>query len=229
VRHILTGYDHLVFLAGLLLAAGTARKLVVALTAFTVAHAVSLALVVIGGVHAPPSIVEPLIAASIAWVGVENLLRERRRATLLVVFGFGLIHGFGFAGALIELGFGKSVTDVATALLSFNGGVEAGQLAAAAAMAPLVWMIRRRPRWQAIQATGMRRVDRDGGRGWLLERCSVPNPSADFSAGHPVWRRCSSLTYSRYARSRALPAGRRLRQIVTAWTRDTSVASIGFS
>ena len=82
VRHILSGYDHLVFLAGLLLAARTVRELVVALTAFTAAHSVSLALVVIGGVHAPPSIVEPLIAASIAWVGVENLLRGRRGAPL---------------------------------------------------------------------------------------------------------------------------------------------------
>ena len=173
VRHILAGYDHLVFLAGLLLAAGTARKLVVALTAFTVAHAVSLALVVIGGVHVPPSIVEPLIAASIAWVGVENLLRERRRAPWLVVFGFGLIHGFGFAGALIELGFGTSVTDVATALVSFNAGVEAGQLVAAAAMAPFVWMIRRRPRWQAIlQPVCAAAIVMAGGY-WLFERLWV--------------------------------------------------------
>src|SRR5262249_23635587 len=70
VRHILSGYDHLVFLAGLILAACTLRELLIALTAFTAAHSVSLALVVAGGVHAPSSIVEPLIAASIAWVGV---------------------------------------------------------------------------------------------------------------------------------------------------------------
>ena len=137
------------FLAGLILAARTVRELVVALTAFTAAHSLSLALVVVGGVHAPPSIVEPLIAASIAWVGVENLLRGRGRSRWLVVFGFGLIHGFGFAGALIELGFGSSATGVALALLSFNVGVEAGQLAAAAAMLPLVWMMRSRPLWQA--------------------------------------------------------------------------------
>ena len=73
------------------------RELVVALTAFTAAHSVTLALVVIGGIHAPASIVEPLIAASIAWVGLENLLHGQHGARWLVVFGFGLIHGFGFA------------------------------------------------------------------------------------------------------------------------------------
>ena len=82
VRHILSGYDHLVFLAGLLLAARTVRELVVALTAFTAAHSVSLALVVIGGIHAPASIVEPLIAASIAWVGLENLPARAARRPL---------------------------------------------------------------------------------------------------------------------------------------------------
>ena len=97
-HHTLSGYDHLLFLAGLFLAACTVRELVVLLTAFTIAHSISLALVVIGGVHLPSSIVEPLIAASIAWVGVENLVRDGRRGSWLVVFGFGLIHGFGFAG-----------------------------------------------------------------------------------------------------------------------------------
>src|SRR6185437_3327738 len=102
ISHILSGYDHLVFLAGLILAARTVRELLVALTAFTAAHSLSLALVVAGGVHAPPSIVEPLIAASIAWVGIENLLRDRSGSRWWVVFGFGLVHGFGFAGALLE-------------------------------------------------------------------------------------------------------------------------------
>ena len=142
VRHILSGYDHLLFLAGLLLAARSARELAVALTAFTAAHSVSLALVVAGGVHAPPSIVEPLIAASIAWVGLENLVRGGHGARWVIVFGFGLIHGFGFAGALLELGLGTSTRQIATALLSFNAGVEVGQLAVAGALLPLVWMMR---------------------------------------------------------------------------------------
>ena len=172
VRHILTGYDHLVFLAGLILAACTLRELLVALTAFTIAHSVSLALVVVGGVHAPPSIVEPLIAASIAWIGIDNLLRNSPRPRWLLVFGVGLIHGFGFAGALIELGFGSSIADVATALISFNGGVEAGQLAAAATMLPLVWAIRSRPAWQARLRPVCSLLIALAGGYWFIQRLS---------------------------------------------------------
>lgn len=181
VHHILTGYDHLVFLAGLILAACTFRQLLIALTAFTAAHSVSLALVVIAGLRAPSSIVEPLIAASIAWVGLENLLRERPRTPRLaslapdrarwfVVFGFGLIHGFGFADALIDLGFGTSIADVAMALLSFNGGVEVGQLAAAAAMLPLVWLLRSRPTWHSRLVPVCSLLITVAGGYWLLVR-----------------------------------------------------------
>jgi hypothetical protein len=88
----------------LILAARTVRDVLVSLTAFTAAHSLSLALVVIGGIHASASLVEPLIAASIVWVGLENLVRGGSRSRWPLVFGFGLIHGFGFAGALIELG-----------------------------------------------------------------------------------------------------------------------------
>lgn len=172
IHHILTGYDHLVFLAGLMLAACTFRQLLVALTAFTAAHSLSLALVVIAGIRAPSSVVEPLIAASIAWVGVENLLRHRQGTRWIVVFAFGLIHGFGFADALIELGFGTSLADVATALISFNGGVEIGQVAAAAAMLPLVWMIRWRPAWQSRLVPACSLLITVAGGYWLFERLS---------------------------------------------------------
>jgi hydrogenase/urease accessory protein HupE len=77
IRHILSGYDHLVFVAGLLLSARSLRELAIALTAFTAAHSVSLTLVVFGGFHRASSIVEPLIAASIAWVGLENLMQRK--------------------------------------------------------------------------------------------------------------------------------------------------------
>jgi hydrogenase/urease accessory protein HupE len=170
VRHILAGYDHLVFLAGLLLAARAVRELVVALTAFTAAHSVSLALTVIGGVHAPVWIVEPLIAASIAWVGLENLLQRRSCASRVVVFGFGLIHGFGFAGALMELGFGSSAAEMALALISFNFGVEAGQLAAAVVMLPLVWTLRSLALWQARLLPACSGLIVIAGGYWLIER-----------------------------------------------------------
>ena len=170
IRHILSGYDHLVFLAGLLLAARTGRELMVALTAFTVAHSVTLGLVAIGGVHAPASIVEPLIAASIAWVGLENLWRGQRGARWLVVFGFGLVHGFGFAGALVELGLGSSPSEIALALLSFNAGVEVGQLAAAGAMLPFVRVMRSRPSWQARLVPVCSVMIVLAGGYWLIER-----------------------------------------------------------
>jgi hypothetical protein len=193
VGHILTGYDHLVFLAGLILAARRAKELVFALTAFTVAHSVSLALVVFGGLHAPASIVEPLIAASIAWIGVENArgrgaqsrtatcqeqqekgrrggVGHKDRVRTLVVFGFGLIHGLGFAAALMELGFGSSPGDIALALVSFNAGVEAGQLAAAAAVLPVVWMVRSRPTLEARLLPACSLLIAIAGGWWLIER-----------------------------------------------------------
>ena len=170
IHHILAGYDHLMFLAGLILAAVSVRALLIALTAFTVAHSVSLAAVVLAGVHAPPSIVEPVIAASIAWIGMENLLGRSGGARWWLVFGFGLVHGFGFAGALTELGFGSSASDVAVALLSFNAGVEAGQLAAAGVMLPLVWMIRSRPALHARLQPVCSVIVAAAGIAWLVQR-----------------------------------------------------------
>ena len=170
VRHILTGYDHLVFLAGLVLAARGARELVVGLTTFTAAHSLSLALVVTAGVHAPPAIVEPIIAASIAWVGLETLVPGRQGLRLLVVFGFGLIHGLGFAEALIELGFGSSAAETAIALVSFNSGVEAGQLAVALMLMPVVWTIRSRPSWAARLLPVCSALIMLAGGYWLIER-----------------------------------------------------------
>ena len=169
IHHILSGYDHLVFLAGLILAAVAVRDLLIALTAFTVAHSVSLALVSIGGVHAPPSIVEPLIAASIAWVGVENLRGRQGGSRWWIIFGFGLVHGFGFAGALTELGFGSSAADVALALLSFNGGVELGQLAVASVMVPIVRLFRSRPSWHTLQPV-CSMIIVAAGTAWLIQR-----------------------------------------------------------
>ena len=170
LRHILSGYDHLLFLAGLILAARTVRGVLVALTAFTAAHSLSLALVVIGGIHAPASLVEPLIAASIVWVGLENLVRGGSRSRWPLVFGFGLIHGFGFAGALIELGLARSASETVVGLLSFNVGVEAGQLAVAACVVPLVWLTRRRPMWQVgVMSTCSMAMVIAGGY-WLIDR-----------------------------------------------------------
>ena len=171
VSHILTGFDHLVFLGGLLLASRRVRELITALTAFTVAHSITLAMAAVGAVHAPPSVVEPLIALSIAWVGIENLARnDRPGIRWMVVFVFGLVHGFGFAEALSNLGRWSSAADIAVTLVSFNAGVEAGQIAVAAALLPLVWMLRRRPEWNARLVPVCSVMIVGAGAYWLAER-----------------------------------------------------------
>lgn len=140
IEHILTGYDHLVFILGLVLARARVRSLLTIITAFTVAHSITLALAVLG-VWAPSSrIVEPAIALSIAYVGIENFFVKDASKRWRITFPFGLIHGFGFAGALQEIALPRSA--VPTALVSFNVGVEAGQLSVLAVLLPLVLFLR---------------------------------------------------------------------------------------
>lgn len=136
VRHILTGYDHLVFLACLLIPGGTMRSRVGVVSAFTLAHSITLALAATGLIVAPAGFVEPAIAVSIAYVAIENLLGGPMRGRWLTAFGFGLIHGFGFAGMLgaLELPAGQWLSAVA----AFNIGVELGQLAVVVVAVPLV-------------------------------------------------------------------------------------------
>lgn len=138
VEHILSGVDHLVFLLGLMIAGGRLREWALMITAFTVGHSASLALATLELWTPPSSIIEPLIAASIVYIGLENLLRAdpaalRRRWRLTLPFGF--VHGFGFAGALAEVGISGNDGAVAWVLALFNLGVEVGQLAALATMA----------------------------------------------------------------------------------------------
>jgi hydrogenase/urease accessory protein HupE len=121
------GLDHILFVLGLFLLSRRIRPLLAQVTCFTLAHTLSLGLSAAGLVSLPPAIVEPAIALSIVYVAVENVLRrDLSRSRLVLVFSFGLLHGLGFAGVLAELGLPR--TQFFTALLSFNAGVEAGQL-----------------------------------------------------------------------------------------------------
>jgi len=120
VQHIVTGYDHLAFLLGLLLLGGRVRTLVAILTAFTVAHSITLALAVLRVVSLSPGFVEPAIALSIAYVGVENLFVTDARKRWRITFPFGLLHGFGFAGALTALDLPRA--QLPSALFGFNLG-----------------------------------------------------------------------------------------------------------
>lgn len=127
--HILPlGLDHILFVLGLFLLSTRLKPLLVQVTAFNVAHTLTLALSVYGVVSLPPAVVEPLIAASIVFVAVENLLTSKLKPWRpLVVFGFGLLHGLGFAGVLAEVGLPPG--QFVPALVSFNVGVELGQVA----------------------------------------------------------------------------------------------------
>lgn len=145
-EHILTGYDHFLFLGALLLRGGRLLSLLKIITAFTVAHSITLALAVFGLVAVPERLVECVIAASIVYVALENVfLRDAPSQRWVVSFLFGLVHGFGFASALSPLHLPPR--HLALALLGFNVGVEAGQALVVALLLPiLVWM--RGSRWE---------------------------------------------------------------------------------
>jgi hypothetical protein len=143
VEHILTGFDHLVFLLGLVLVGGTWRALLGVVSAFTLAHSITLGLAATG-VYAPdPRWIEPAIALSIAYVGVENFFVRDVAGRWRITFAFGLLHGFGFGGALA--GVGLLPGNALSSLLAFNLGVEAGQVAVMAVVLPLLAVARRRP------------------------------------------------------------------------------------
>jgi len=143
--HILPkGLDHILFVLGLFLLAVRWRPLLMQVTAFTVAHTITLALTMYGVVGLSPRVVEPLIALSIVYVAVENVLRpELRPSRVALVFAFGLLHGMGFAGVLRELGLPRR--SFVEALVAFNVGVEVGQLAVIALAALVVGRFRGRP------------------------------------------------------------------------------------
>jgi len=170
VEHIATGFDHLLFLLALLVVGPRPRSAAWIITSFTAAHSVTLALATFGLVPLAPRIVEPLIAGSILYVGVENLGGRRLAPRWIVTFAFGLVHGLGFATVLRDLGVGAAGASGVLPLLAFNVGVETGQLALAALVLPLVWKAQRRPRVFARVATACSILVALAGAVWLVER-----------------------------------------------------------
>jgi hypothetical protein len=129
IRHILSGYDHLLFVAGLVLAVASLWDLLKVVTAFTVAHTLTLTLAVLDVVRLSNRIVEPMIAASIIFVALQNIVspgRARGWTRLAVAFGFGLFHGLGFAGGLLSAMEGMAGVAIVTAIAAFSCGVEIG-------------------------------------------------------------------------------------------------------
>lgn len=140
IEHILAGLDHVLFVVALLLGGGSLLALVRIVTAFTLAHSLTLSLAWFGLIDLPSRAVEILIAASVAYVAIENALGRGLSHRWMVAFAFGLVHGLGFFGVLRELEIGRS--DAATTLLGFNLGVEIGQVTIVAVVYPLViWAV----------------------------------------------------------------------------------------
>jgi hydrogenase/urease accessory protein HupE len=175
IRHILTGYDHLLFLFALLIGCKQISSVVKVITAFTIAHSISLALATLGWVEIPSLIVEPLIAVTIVYVGIENLLhRPVVSQRVLLTFSFGLVHGFGFAGALREMGVGSNGGAVAVPLLAFNSGVEIGQMMVAAVILPILWQFKDKPQFTLRWAPACSVLVALAGGFWFLQRvCGI--------------------------------------------------------
>jgi hypothetical protein len=158
VEHILTGFDHLLFVLSLLLITGAGWRLVATVSAFTVSHGITLTAATLGFVRVPQRPVEAVIALSIVFVAAEIVRRDRgrdgvaARAPWVVAFTFGLLHGLGFAGGLSEAGLPAG--HIPTALLFFSAGVETGHLLFVGSVASLIALCRRvdwpLPRWVAL-------------------------------------------------------------------------------
>jgi hydrogenase/urease accessory protein HupE len=134
ILHIFTGYDHIAFLLGVVLIGGSFKTILKVVTSFTVAHSITLALAAFRVVELPSRLVESGIALSIIYIALENLFFDKFDRRWIVTFFFGLVHGFGFASALQEVHLSRHL--LATALFSFNLGVEIGQLCIVAALLP---------------------------------------------------------------------------------------------
>jgi hydrogenase/urease accessory protein HupE len=149
IEHILTGFDHLSFVLGLLLLVRSRLTLIKTITAFTVAHSLTLAAAALGFVHVNPSVIEALVAFSIVFVALELVRAYRGRYGLtarypwLIAFTFGLLHGFAFAGSLAQIGLPEH--NIPLSLLLFNVGVESGQLLFVGAVLLLIAALKRLP------------------------------------------------------------------------------------
>lgn len=171
VRHILTGYDHLLFLIALLLGCRFLRPMLWIITAFTLAHSITLALATFDIVNIPARWVESFIALSIVYVGLENFrenLSVNRRIGL--TFAFGLVHGLGFAGLLKQIGLGANGQSVIGPLLAFNLGVESGQLVVVALVLPLLLFVRKQPSFERFGIPALSTIVILLGGFWFVQR-----------------------------------------------------------
>lgn len=179
IEHILLGIDHLLFVFALVLIVSNVRRLVWTITAFTAAHSITLAGATLGLLHIPQQPVEAVIALSILFLAMEIVHGNRGRPGAaarwpwLVAFVFGLLHGFGFAGALAEVGLPQQA--IPLALVFFNVGVEIGQLLFVAGVLAVGWLLHRLKRPKLLDRTETAVIYSIGGLSafWLIERVSA--------------------------------------------------------
>lgn len=171
VEHIWTGYDHILFLLCVLMGSTGFWSVLKIVTAFTVAHSVTLSLAVLGIVQLPPVFVESAIALSIAYVAAENLIRKEPKKRWLLTFGFGLIHGLGFASILQE--FNLPANALVLPLVGFNLGVELGQVAVVSVFYALLSMIRKQT-WGMMVRRTLSYTLIFIGLYWFLQRTILP-------------------------------------------------------
>ncbi len=171
IEHILTGYDHLLFLFALLAVTHSFWPAIKIVTFFTIAHSITLAFAGLNIVELPSSFVEPVIALTIIYVALENIIRgDHPKGRQWLTFGFGLIHGFGFASVLREMEISSSDTGILVPLLSFNLGIETGQIAVASVVLPLIWWLNNKPVIAEKFLKGCSGMVALMGAYWLIER-----------------------------------------------------------
>ncbi|NIV95372.1 hypothetical protein GWN42_21910 [candidate division KSB1 bacterium] len=167
MEHIFIGYDHILFLIALIVIGGSFVNLVKIVSSFTVAHSITLILAALQVVVIPSKVVESVIALSIVYIAVENFVVKDGDQRWLITFIFGLMHGFGFAGVLTELGL--PTKGLLASLFSFNIGVELGQIAIVSVIYPVVFVLSR-TKWRDQMVYGLSSLILIFGLAWFLER-----------------------------------------------------------
>lgn len=171
IEHILTGYDHLLFLFSLLVVTRSFWPAIKIITFFTIAHSITLGLAGLNIIDIPGYVIEPLIAATIIYVAVENLIRgDHPKGRQWLAFFFGLIHGFGFAAVLREMGISSYETGIMIPLFSFNLGVELGQITVTVIVLPIIWWLHKQSAIESKLTPVCSVFAGLAGAYWLIER-----------------------------------------------------------
>ncbi len=169
IKHIVFGFDHLLFLFALLLVVTKFSEIAKIVTFFTIAHSITLSLAALNIINVPSYLVEPIIAISIIYVGLENIFKTEQTKRWLIAYVFGLVHGLGFASVLQEIGIGSGTASIMP-LLSFNLGVEIGQIAIILLVLPILWKLNKQTFYKQKFVPVCSALIALAGLYWLIER-----------------------------------------------------------